>query len=153
MYSLNCHCFPTDLRSSYYLPIISLKQGWPDFSTLGVGVLEEGKMADFSENPRGWYFEARWRPKIATGNAVFSLIKGSRRLVFGLLSLLRPNQSIINVKSPKLPKMANKVAKFSVKSAILGQNSLRGAGPLAPILGGVFWKIFEARGVFSKYPS
>ena len=69
---------------------MSLSQGWPNFSTLE-GVLGEGKMADFSENPRGGYFEARWRPKMATGNAVFSLIKGSRRLVSGLLSLLRPN--------------------------------------------------------------
>ena len=62
---------------------------------------------------------------MATASAVFSLIKGSRRLVSGLLSLLRPEQSITNVKSPKLPKMANKMAEFPVKSAIFGQNSLR----------------------------
>ena len=28
-------------------------QGWPDFSTLGGGVLGGGKMADFRKNPRG----------------------------------------------------------------------------------------------------
>ena len=31
---------------------ITIKQGWPDFSTLE-GVLGEGKMANFSENHRG----------------------------------------------------------------------------------------------------
>ena len=36
-------------------------------------------MADFSENPRGGYFEARWRPKMATENAVLAILGG----VFG----------------------------------------------------------------------
>ena len=33
----------------------ALDQGWPSFSTVGGGVLGEGKIADFSENPRGYY--------------------------------------------------------------------------------------------------
>ena len=66
---------------------------------------------------------------------------------------MRPNYSIINLKLPKLPKMANKMAEFREKAASL-REAARGGGLLkiSKLRGGYFGNFRSQGGVFWLYP-
>ena len=64
---------------------------------------------------------------------------------------MRPNYSIINLKLPKLPKMANKMAEFREKAASLREAARGGSPENLKTQGGGILEIFDLRGGYFGY--